>query len=342
MWLVTNRTRYAAEGTWVQDKDANKLWLVVLKATFDIRPDGTTRPADQQVPVLRVAQPSGEFGKSALRYECDLFGLKPGTDVLVNGRAWAPSGRRAGAIDVGIAVGPVRKVLRVFGDRVWEAGFAGPSASDPTPFESVPITFERAYGGWDRSPRDPAEHRMEDRNPVGTGFAVHRANCDGLRLPNIEFPNRLITSWKDRPGPAGLNVVDCAWSPRRELAGTYDEVWRRRRFPLWAEDFDPRYAQCAPADQQVPGFLRGGEEVRLVNLSPSGRIDFLLPRVYPFFRTRFGYEVVEHRGQLATVILEPDMPRVIMVWQSAIVCNHRVDDLDETVVTEKRMIGARR
>lgn len=339
MWMVINRTPYAAEHSWIQDKNANKIWIVVVKATFDVQSDGSTRLSDEQIPVLRTGQPSGEFGDSSLIYEADLLGLKPVTDILVNGNAWAPDGKPAPSIDVRLTIGPIKKQLRVFGDRFWEKGIMrGLTITDAKSFESMPIKFERAYGGWDRSSSDSVEHRFEGRNPVGTGFALHAKNCIGMRLPNVEYPDQLIHSWKARPIPAGLNAIDCSWSPRRELAGTYDEQWRQNRFPLWAEDFDPHYNNCAPRDQQTQSYLRGGEAVELINLSPNGRLGFSLPRIYPFFETYFGHERVEHRAQLCTVIIEPDVSHVIMAWQTSLVCNHRVDELDMTVVTEKRLI----
>jgi hypothetical protein len=60
--------------------------------------------------------------------------------------------------------------------------------------------------------------------------------------------------------------------------------------------------------------------------------------VFPFFQTRFGRERVEHRPQMRTVIVEPDESRVILAWQGSLICNSRVDDLDATVVSEKRVI----
>jgi hypothetical protein len=339
MWAIVNTTRYAAERTWVQDRDANKIWLVVVKATFEIQADGSCRLSKEQLPVLRMGEPEGEPGKSGLRYDGDLLGVKPCTDVLVRGSAWAPLGTRATSVDVQAVVGPIKKRLRVFGDRRWERTLVGSLApSSPQPFESMPIVYERAYGGWDQSSPDPGEHRLDARNPVGTGFSVRRENSAEKLLPNIELPDQLIASWKDRPAPAGIGAVERHWSPRRELAGTYDHEWKAKRFPLWAEDLDARYHNCAPEDQQVKGFLRGGEVVDMVNLSPGGRLTFTLPRIYPFFETRFGTERVQHRAQLCTVIVEPDLSRLIMAWQTSFVCNHRVDELDATIVTEKRAI----
>ena len=37
----------------------------------------------------------------------------------------------------------------------------------------------------------------------------------------------------------------------------------KTRQPLLPDDFDDRYFQFAPADQQAPAFLRGGEPVVL-------------------------------------------------------------------------------
>ena len=108
----------------------------------------------------------------------------------------------------------------------------------------------------------------------------------------------------------------------------------KERMPLLAEDFDERFYQVAPEDQQAPGFLRGGERVELTNLSPGGTLAFALPKVRLTFTTRFGRERVDHRAQLYTVVLEPDRPRVILVWTTLLPCHHKVDKLDSTVVEE--------
>jgi len=148
MWLVSNRTPCAADRSWLQDKDANKIWLVVVKATFDIRPDGSTRLADHQLPVLRSARHHGEPGESSLAAEADLLWTKPCTDVLVDGTAWAPGGRAVESFDVGMRIGEVHKVLRVFGDRLWQRGVVGPTISRPRPLDRLPIRYERAFGQW--------------------------------------------------------------------------------------------------------------------------------------------------------------------------------------------------
>lgn len=340
MWSISNSTGFPAHGSWVQDKDLNKIWLVAVKATFDILPDGRTRPSDDQLPVFMQGQYlDGDFEKS-LVYEFDFFGVKQGTDVLVNAAAHAPGGRPVTALDVGFQLGPITKRLKVFGDRFWTVSLVGGRdvISDPAPFVSQPIGYENAFGGWDRTASDPKDHRLEARNPVGRGFVSNPHGRLGRPLPNVEDPADLVGGWQSRPNPAGFGAIACHWSPRREFAGTYDDAWLKTRFPMWAIDLDPRYYASAPLDQQVKGFLRGGEPARAINLSPHGPIQFHLPKLVFGFATRKRRDVIHTRGQLATVILEPEVPRVIMVWQSSLVCNHDMDDLDQTLVILKKLI----
>ncbi|WP_337108415.1 DUF2169 domain-containing protein [Mesorhizobium salmacidum] len=339
MWAVSNTTGFPAMGSWVQDKAANKIWLVCVKATFDILPDGTTRPSGDQVSPFIQGQPLGGDYEKSLIYEADFFGVKPCTDVLVNGTAWPPNGRPTTELDVGFQVGPVQKRLQVFGNRWWTVNLAGQRViSSPDPFAKMPIRYEYAFGGWDRTASNPKDHRLEARNPVGQGFISNPNGCLGRPLPNIEDPANLVSSVASRPAPAGFNAVACHWSPRRELAGTYDEAWQKTRFPLWAEDLDPHYYCCAPRDQQVAGYLRGGEPVQMINLSPNGPIRFHLPRMVFGFTTRIKRETIHTRGTLATVILEPDASRVVIAWQSSLVCNKDIDYLDQTSVRLKKLM----
>jgi hypothetical protein len=338
MWMVENTTRYAAERNWFLDKDGAKSWVVAVKATFDILPDGATTVAKKQLDPLYAEEYTGEPGTSSVLYESDLTGPKSATDVLLNGHAYAPKGKATPQVDVVMTVHRLTKTLRVFGDRVWEKGMAGAAISAPKAFDKVPIVYERAFGGWDRTSDDPKNHRLEPRNPVGTGFATRREHAIGAALPNIEDPAELISAWSQRPRPAGFGAISSYWLPRRELAGTYDEKWQKERFPLWAEDFDDAFFQVAPEDQRAAGFLRGGEKVELRNLSPSGSLRFTLPKVHPVFTTYFRGRGVEHRAKLHTVILEPDQPRVVLVWYTSLPCQHKADDLDVTVVREKRFL----
>ncbi len=339
MWQIDNRTPFAAERAWVRDRSGAEIWLVAVKATFDIRPDGSTDISADQPKVLWSPEHYGEPGQSSVKYDADLVLTKTTTDVIVVGHAYAPPGRMVTEIDAGFSIGPIHKLVRVFGDRSW--GWAG--MSSPQPFAKMPLVYERAYGGHDA--RTAATTPSWDRrNPVGIGFATSRQSANAVRLPNIEDPQKLIRSWDDRPSPAGLGAIANHWLPRADLAGTYDEHWQKTRQPLLAADLDDRYFQCAPTDQQTPTFLRGGEPVELRQLTPNGLCRFLLPKIHLGFRTFFsdGTRTLHPPRKLHTVILEPDYPRVSLVFHSALPCHFKVHKLLRTLVTQKRVLRADR
>jgi hypothetical protein len=339
MWHLVNNTPFAAERAFVRDQNGAEVWLVAVKGTFAIKSDGSTALAEKQVEVCLAPKYLGEPGKSSLAYETDLVHTKPGTDVILHGHAYAPAGKPVTSVDVMMNLGKISKTLRVFGDRFWELGLIDLKMTAPKPFVKMPIIYERAFGGVDQKSENPKKHRDERRNPIGTGFAVTSEHLVGQRLPNIEDPQALISLWKKRHRPAGFGPIARDWSPRVELAGTYDEIWEKERLPLLPVDFDQRFYQCAPEDQQVPGYLRGGEAVELYNLSPEGLLRFTLPYVWLTFSTSFGRATVAHRAKLHTVILEPDFPRVIMVWHTHLLCHNKEHKLEQTVIAQKRMLA---
>lgn len=336
MWQLENRTPFAAERGWVRDVSGAEVWLVAVKCTFDIGADGSTVVSEVQPPVLRVPEYVGEPGRSSVRYDTDLVLTKTTTDVIVIGHAYAPDGRPVTQIDVGFRVGTLQKVIRVSGDRVWER--FGKSA--PLPFTTMPLTYERAFGGTD--PRSADARDCDWRNPVGTGYAVSEESAIGLALPNLEYPDAMVHTWHDRPQPAGLGPVAGHWQPRVALAGTFDDGWMKTRQPLLPDDFDNRFFQAAPADQQTDSFLRGGEDVVLHRLTPIGDLRFFLPKVFLGFDTRFydGSREIHQNRNLHTVILEPDIPRVSLVWHSALPCHFKVHKLNRTTVTLKTELSA--
>lgn len=337
MWQLDNLTPFAAERGWVRDRDGAEVWLIAVKCTFDLNTDGSLEVSAEQPPVLRVPEYNGKPGKSSIKYEADLVRTKTTTDVLVVGHAYAPRGRAVTEMQVGFRVGPVHKILRVTGDRWW--GVRGPTP--PEPFVTMPLVYERAFGGVDARSSHP-ERDWDWRNPVGTGFAVTRENASGRALPNIEYPDDTVSGWSDRPSPAGFGPVASHWQPRAGFAGTYDDNWMKNRQPLVPSDFDDRFFQCAPRDQQSPAPLRGGEPVVLHHLTPGGDLRFLLPKIFLGFDTRFSDSTreVHTDRRLHTVILEPDYPRVSLVWQSAIRCHFKVHKLQRTIVTLRTHLRA--
>jgi hypothetical protein len=305
---------------------------VLTKATYQVSADGQSELAAEQLPVVRAPEFWAEpADKASLRCDNDCVLGKHTTDIVVNGTAYAPNGSPVRSLDVALQVGPVRKVLKVFGNRVWRAGGGGLSV--PEAFSSMPLLYERAFGGVDRGSSDPGRDWYWP-NPVGVGFVANVSRVTHLRAPNIEYPNQLISAWDARPSPAGFGALASHWQERAAFAGTYDKAWEDRRQPLLPLDFDIRHYQSAPKDQQAPSFLRGGERAALLNLTPSGVMRFTLPVVRLLLETRFqdGTRVDHPQPLLHSVIIEPDHARFTLVWHSALECHAKVYKLESTRV----------
>jgi hypothetical protein len=206
------------------------------------------------------------------------------------------------------------------------------TTTQPQAFESRPIRYEWAYGGMDTLDPDPRRHRIDARNPIGVGFAVDSAHLQHKPAPAVEYPSGDVAE----VGPAGFGPIDAAWSPRRELAGTYNEAWEKNRKPLLAEDYQELYGSCAPGDQRAQRHLQGGERVELVNMTRSGSLRFELPKIQLAFTTHFGSQHEEHQGRVTAVVLEPERMSVALVWQTVLpVPTKRAEYLDRTVIAEK-------
>jgi hypothetical protein len=294
--------------------------FTVVKGTFTL--NGKVTIADEQVPVALEEKYHGDPGSSSLCAASDVGLAKPSTDVLMIGHAHSTGGRPATQVDVSLSVGPVRKVVRVVGDRTWRTGDGGDGMSHPQPFTRMPLVWERAYGGCDRNGEGAAS---EPRNPVGAGFRLGDGErpLNGLRLPNLEDPTAPISTWKDRPAPACFAPVASFWEPRRSFAGTYDTRWQEERAPFLPADFDSRFFQLAPPGLVAPTYLQGTEPVEVRGATPSGVLRFQLPGI----RVQVTY-LLDHSPQvrpanLDLVLIEPDAARLVLVWRAVLPCDKK-------------------
>lgn len=338
MLELRNRTPFAADLLpWI-DREGDDELVVVVKGTFDLSgPGAAPRVSHEQVPIQREDAHHGEPGASSVRFAADAGPTRLATDVVLVGHAYPPGGRAAGASEVILQAGPVRKIVQVFGDRQWFRTMGSWAISDPPrSFERMPLVWERAYGGADHASPDPAQRAEDLRNPVGTGFTVDGSTerLEDLPLPNLEDPRALIARWRDRPEPAGFGFVAPHWDARRRWAGTYDDAWKRDRFPRLPVDFDERFFGAAPVDQQVRPRLRGGEPVAVAGASAEhATLAFALPAAELRAAVVVRGKRSEHAPALDTVLIEPDERRVVLTWRATIPCPRALLHVDRVVVT---------
>jgi hypothetical protein len=215
--------------------------------------------APEQLAVVR--EPVFESDEdSPVVWDADFAGCgRTGTDVIVQGSAISRDGpRRELEVSVSVHLGTdkrgdaeklVRRI-RVFGDRKvhWYEGAV--FFTEATPFEKMPITYTRAYGGKDHgaNERRPnqfarglanlADRPVEDfspyeypRNNLGRGYVVFpdREALDGLLLPNLEWAGDLLTPerlalgnakrWPTAPRPACFDFTHQDFFPRTAFLG---------------------------------------------------------------------------------------------------------------------------
>ncbi len=336
----TNQTPLAARALLLNDERGATTLTWVAKATYAIGTNGLTL-AEPQREVRLTDEYGAEPAASPLRLPSDAVVGKTATDILVIGHAH-PASKPAASCEVQLRVGESSHSLKVFGNRRWTIEHDTAVISDPEPFETIPLSYEYAYGGVDPRTRDADQPQSDPRNPLGIGYLVwdestpadqgkHKldaqqlASIKDLPLPNIEAPDELITTPTDRPQPAGFGPLAPNWEPRLANAGTYDD------FPLLPTDFDRKFHNVAPAPLQVPDFLKGGELVQLVGANADGPLQFAVPT----FALEARVKLMNSEPQtvelvLDTVLLDADESCVELVFRGGKVLHGRVHELESS------------
>ncbi len=276
--------------------------LLVVKGSFAFpeRESDPPLPLQDQRPLVMVDEYTGAPGFSAPLWESDFAFRKPLCDVVLNGAAHAPGARPVERLRVGLAVGNWSKQFDVVGQREWRTLGPAIAATRPYPFTRMPFSYDTAFGGPDRSRPPGPDVPVHAANPVGLGWATASGGSPaGLALPNTEAPGQEITSPYGDWQPMALGPYGRGWPLRLPYGGTYDERWVAETAPFLPRDFDERYYQMAPPDQQIvpPAPFT---PVVLVHLTPRGREAFRLPD------TRLPFRVWRGRDCCLDTVALPD------------------------------------
>ena len=297
---------------------------VLAKGSFRLSPEGALSALPQaEAAALSGDQPLGEAVPKSPRYATDFAPWKPKVDVLLVGSCHQPSGKPGPVARPVLSVGQLRKELVVFGERRWLETAPGQFVpSDPKPFNSIPLSYENAFGG-------PGF----DANPVGRGFTTEAApNVGSLpSLPNLERAGKLLRSPRDQQEPVGFGPLDRFWAAHRAKLGTYDQSWQETRWPYFPEDFDWSFWNSAPSDQQLEE-LRGDERVVLEGLIEGRpRVELDLPALRPRCfaqRKEASAPIEELTMRLDTLHIDGDAGLVTLVWRGLLpVANRRFTDV---------------
>lgn len=317
VFVSANSTPFLAEGFTSIDSKCLKSFVLVLRATYEVDADGNCHPSAMQSPFVYADRPYGDPATTAIRVESDFVPLKPRAEVLLDGHAMSPSGAAVESVEVALLGSSLNKRAIVTGERHWQRGAFGMRASRPQPFETLPLAWHLAYGGTDRNFDDPADIRSDARNPVGRGFQVNSRTeaIDGQPLPCIEHPGSRMKRWNDRPEPIGFGPVPRFATSRARYAGTYDQHWMDEVLPFLPEDFDTRYFQAAPPDQQFEA-LSEGMAFACVHMNHTGLFRVRLPRLSVPVSFHFDDRIRVPTVTPDTLILRPHEHQIVLLGRA--------------------------
>ncbi|WP_159084464.1 DUF2169 family type VI secretion system accessory protein [Dongshaea marina] len=176
---------------------------------------------------------------------------------LLKGSAYS-EGDPQPEVRIGAGVGGANKQLDIYGERHW---LDDDSASQPLPFACRPLSRELCLVA-DRADSEQAEQ--------------------ALQPASIFYPGQAQLRYKQQVPEAGVLPLAMEHPLRYRYLGTYDKQWLQTNWPGFPDDFDPRFFNVAPLDQQIKGWFELGAEYHLVNLHPQQpKITGALPTYRP-------------------------------------------------------------
>jgi uncharacterized protein YjbI with pentapeptide repeats len=283
--------------------------VIMAKTEYTLEPGvcgpGPASLEDAVKIVLDADDPAGDPA-AALTKASEQAPTRPKADVLLMGSAYAPKGEPVAGVRTLLRVTRsdgevvVDKEIDVVGERVW---LADGTRSDIAPFTSMPMGWDRAFGG----PGDAW-------NPAGRGKR-------GVEMPNLEVPDKPVATRDSGVAPICYGPINPAWRPRRDKLGSYGGDYIEKHWPWLPGDFDWSHFNAAPDDQQVEGFLRGDETIELRHLHPEhAEFTTKLPgkrcRAFVLIRERDGSETFrEVEMVMDTLTILPDEGKVSVCWR---------------------------
>jgi uncharacterized protein YjbI with pentapeptide repeats len=222
---------------------------------------------------------------------------KPRGEWMLAGSAYAEGGPQKSWVPE-VRLGQASKQLRVHGPRQWNNG----QLSEPQPVSSVEMRWQAAWGG-----------ASVPENPLGCGV---RHDSDTITVPSIELPDHPWRNPDESSRPACTLPLD-VWHPsRRAHQGTYGSDYLERYFPGMPADFERRFFNRAPEDQQIEHMWRGDESYVLRHWHPAHAcIEHRLPGLRLALHVGFrGAPLQRVDTDLTTVWFFPEALMVVLVF----------------------------
>ena len=306
--------------------DDSRALILTAKATFNIENNGQVKLEREAPLALLNEDQSTELGL----LPCDnLPRLDPVFEVMLLGKAYAPDGRATTEMKVALSVGDVHHEIDVIGERIWQGEGESAHISPPEDFETMPLVWERAFGGSEQVliDREAVIDVSSPMNVDGKGFDhISRAlevggvfECpegypqfDATRpLPNLEIPDLRVRSWSDEPLPV-------CWAPVPQSSGLIFERFKRS-CEKSGEDHvllgAPEMHHRAHPDWVIKT-PDAGDIVRIEGVCSQGVLDFHLPELRVVADFQNGEKLQEIELFPRSLMLLPEERRFYLTFRA--------------------------
>ncbi|CAM3915271.1 DUF2169 domain-containing protein [Vibrio aquimaris] len=263
LWDIEQTEGVLVKGRFQRDENGHEVWVLTAKRQWNFVDNQWQEVEAEEIydDPVQLAEPNS----SVMKIDHEFAVTKQNTDVLVYGKARSYAKRPVIYHECRVLIdGHIDKTISVHGERQWIRHGGAITVSNPKPFIEADIHYGHALGG-------------DKRNRVGCGIASSTEQLLEKPVPSVFFPRENWAPNSKNVRVAGLGPIAPFFAERAQYAGTFDEHWLEHRRPLLPEDFDQKFYQSAPSDQQCCGFLEGSERLMMSGFNHDDVITFRLP-----------------------------------------------------------------
>ena len=223
-----------------------------------------------------------------------------------------------------LSAGVVRSIeLDVVGDQHIDAQ----GISRRNPFNSMPLGFERAYGGGYQL---GGGLHTNEIHPEGRGYLPDQKHIQllehGVWLPNCYAKGESSLHYSHIKACVALGPMPVTHQARRQYAGTFDKSWQEARAPYLPDDFHPLFFQAGLEALRWDGMLSSDFQLQLTNLGGLDDCVCPVPKLLLDVEFRQG-RITGQVMDLHTVFIQPGLNTVHLIFGHSFLMPPSVSDL---------------
>ncbi|MGF1806328.1 DUF2169 domain-containing protein [Aliivibrio sifiae] len=319
LWDIEQHDSYALKGRFQRDRQGHEVWVLSMKRAW-VWLEG--RWVEEETPAIINDDPiyTGDAGFSAMISDHDFPIHKKNTDLLVYGKAKTYAKKPMNSHTCRLLIDEhIDKSLTIIGERQWIDHSGSLTVSSAKPFIERDIDYTHAIGG-------------DERNRLGSGIADTNEELASMKVPSVFYVGQNWQANSNKVQVAGFGPLPPFFSERSRWAGTFDERWQEERRPLWPIDFDDRFYQSAPSDQQCKGYLIGGERLMVSGFCHHDALSFRIPTEKYQATVTFQDKEEISLMPIYTVWIDANKKRVEVIYTASFHCQDR-----EHLLTSSRL-----